>query len=81
MAVYHDLLVGAIKPASKTMIIQRHSNRDFMFTKNYFENLVRAGLLIKEGNHFKTTRKGFKYIKSQENLVKLINLPYFISDQ
>lgn len=68
-----DILEAALEGANKTRIVYR-SNLNFAIVKNYLENLTRNGLLIINDGTYKTTKKGAKFIKDYQNLIKPFNL-------
>jgi predicted transcriptional regulator len=76
--VYHDLLETAIKPCRKTRLVYG-SNLNFEIIKRYIIELTQAEMLEQEGDFYKTTEKGCKYIDSHKALIKMTEstLPFF----
>ena len=67
-----NILETAVSGARKTKIVYQ-SNINFAIVGGYLDTLISGGLLaIDEKGCFKTTKKGAKFVKDYQNLMKPI---------
>ena len=69
MDIYADILKVAKKGARKTHIVYQ-ANLNFKVVRRYLKNLMENELIILNGEGFKTTGKGLRFLKQYEELIE-----------
>ncbi|MBZ9572215.1 hypothetical protein KJA15_02720 [Patescibacteria group bacterium] len=71
LRIRFDILIVCKRPTRKTHIMH-NANLPFDLLNSYLDFLKERGLIVEKKEHWKTTRKGLKFIEAFEQIQNLL---------